>query len=229
MNYCVTVEVGLISSHKDFLAKNEKGEFKDLLGPKWKMTGHWWMTVAGKMSVVQFTYNGEEEKPQEILKAVHHHIICDACNQGPIVGTRFKCFQCPDYDLCEKCEPHNHRHHLMVRITEPQVAAQAMRGNNLVELDMHVPDYAMGLPTMQMRNCPFRRVHKPKSPEFKVVGINECLGSHRGFVNATWEDVESNMQAVKDAGQVRGPGLGRRRRGRVGRITGAQARQARER
>jgi len=199
---CVTVEVGPILSHKDFLDRNVKGEFKDLLGPKWKMTGHWWMTVAGKMSVVQFTYNGEEEKPQEILKAIHHGIICDACDET-IVGTRFKCMQRYDYDLCEKCEPYHNREHLMIRITEPQVLPNAMRGGNLVELDMQIPPHAMGLTRMQMRNCPFRRVNKPKSPpkplEFKVVNINDCLNSHRGYVNATWEDVESNMQAVKDA------------------------------
>lgn len=50
-----------------------------------------------------------------------------------------------------------------------------------------------------MRNCPFQRVNKPKAPEFKVVKIGECLSAHSGFVNATWEDVESNMQAVKNA------------------------------
>merc|ERR1712178_140209 len=221
---CVTVEVGPILSHKDFLARNELGEFKDLLGSEWKMTGHWWTTVAGKMAVVQFTKNGEEEKPQEILKeekpqeikkAVHYGVICDVCDKI-IVGTRFKSFHHPDYDLCEKCEPYHHREHLMIRITEPQVLTQAMRGNNLVELDMFVPNYGMGLPnihapnygmelpTMQMRQCPFRRQNKPKTPEkkapvFKVVGINDNLCGHRGFVNATWEDVEANMQAVKDA------------------------------
>merc|ERR1712224_28894 len=49
-----------------------------------------------------------------------------------------------------------------------------------------------------------RRQNKPKTPEkkapvFKVVNITDNLCGHRGFVNATWEDVESNMQAVKNA------------------------------
>lgn len=34
--------------------------------------------------------------------AFHHLAICDACEQR-IVGTRFKCSHCPDYDLCERC------------------------------------------------------------------------------------------------------------------------------
>jgi len=37
-------------------------------------------------------------------KPVHHGVVCDGCNKGPIVGTRFKCQVCADYDLCEECE-----------------------------------------------------------------------------------------------------------------------------
>jgi hypothetical protein len=33
-----------------------------------------------------------------------HNAICDSCNQR-IVGKRFKCTNCPDYDLCSACEP----------------------------------------------------------------------------------------------------------------------------
>ena len=46
-------------------------------------------------------------------KVVHHHFICDGCEMNPIVGIRYKCAVCPDFDFCEKCEAkmgetHNH-------------------------------------------------------------------------------------------------------------------------
>jgi hypothetical protein len=40
-------------------------------------------------------------------KGVHTGIHCDGCQQAPIVGPRFKCQVCPDYDLCGTCEAKN--------------------------------------------------------------------------------------------------------------------------
>jgi len=50
-----------------------------------------------------------KEVPQN--KTVHSYVTCDHCKKGPIVGKRFKCVVCPDYDHCETCEinfPHQH-------------------------------------------------------------------------------------------------------------------------
>jgi hypothetical protein len=42
--------------------------------------------------------------------AVHQHVVCDGCDERGIRGTRYKCNQCPDYDLCAQC--HNGRNEI---------------------------------------------------------------------------------------------------------------------
>lgn len=33
----------------------------------------------------------------------HEHVTCDGCGTGPLIGPRFKCDHCYDYDLCINC------------------------------------------------------------------------------------------------------------------------------
>ena len=47
----------------------------------------------------------KEKKP--ICKTIHHEIKCQKCFKEPIVGYRFKCSECKDYDLCQDCEEKN--------------------------------------------------------------------------------------------------------------------------
>merc|ERR1711963_1186736 len=50
---------------------------------------------------------------------VHPGVVCDGCD-GPVVGPRFKCLVCPDYDLCATCEDRGlHAHHKMIRLPAP--------------------------------------------------------------------------------------------------------------
>jgi hypothetical protein len=49
------------------------------------------------------------------VSTLHQSVTCDGCGQSPIIGKRFKCLVCHDYDLCSNCEAKNDHAHPMVR------------------------------------------------------------------------------------------------------------------
>ena len=38
------------------------------------------------------------------FRNIHFGVACNGCGVSPILGTRYKCSVCDDYDLCEECE-----------------------------------------------------------------------------------------------------------------------------
>lgn len=56
--------------------------------------------------------------------AVHEGVMCDGCETLPIVGARYKCTQCPDYNLCEVCESREIHPHQFVKHNKPLVVPQ---------------------------------------------------------------------------------------------------------
>jgi hypothetical protein len=70
-----------------------------------------------------------EKLKQFYANQTHGSVICDGCQRNNIIGLRFKCDICPDYDLCEKCvsdsittKDHKSTHSLIV--TSHEVIAQ---------------------------------------------------------------------------------------------------------
>eukprot|EP00026_Physarum_polycephalum_P003915 Phypoly_transcript_03932.p1 GENE.Phypoly_transcript_03932~~Phypoly_transcript_03932.p1 ORF type:complete len:464 (-),score=71.66 Phypoly_transcript_03932:802-2193(-) len=55
------------------------------------------------------------------MDSEHLNISCDVCHASPIVGVRYKCANCADYDLCEICESRNAHDptHLFLKIKLP--------------------------------------------------------------------------------------------------------------
>nr|XP_032812660.1 E3 ubiquitin-protein ligase HERC2 isoform X4 [Petromyzon marinus] len=71
----------------------------------------------------------------ELVPSSHPTVTCDGCHVYPIVGPRYKCRNCDDFDFCENCfksKRHNVRH-VFDRINEPgQTAACAGRSGRHV-------------------------------------------------------------------------------------------------
>ncbi|TBU25294.1 hypothetical protein BD311DRAFT_700421 [Dichomitus squalens] len=81
-----------------------------------------------------FSGDGEREPPRpapvtprvniprsEDVEPVVHNAMCDMCDSR-IRGDRFKCLNCPDYDVCQSCykiTPEQHPDHGFVKISEP--------------------------------------------------------------------------------------------------------------
>ena len=50
---------------------------------------------------------------------VHKEIYCNMCNCTPLVGSRYKCFECDDFDLCQDCESKKIHEHPFIKIDYP--------------------------------------------------------------------------------------------------------------
>jgi len=61
----------------------------------------------------------KKSEPTSENPTVHAGITCDGC-QGSVIGIRYKCMECPDYDLCQTCSDKNlHSEHNMIKIIRP--------------------------------------------------------------------------------------------------------------
>ena len=65
-------------------------------------------------------------------KEIHHSVICDGCEMSPIIGKRYKCKECKDFDYCEKCyEKHKLSHgHEFTQVEKPEFKNPFLFGMN---------------------------------------------------------------------------------------------------
>ena len=61
------------------------------------------------------------ELKEDMNKTIHKGIVCSKCGKINIEGIRYKCTQCPNFNLCEICEDNfNHNiKHIMIKMRYP--------------------------------------------------------------------------------------------------------------
>ena len=68
-------------------------------------------------------------------KTVHDGIKCDMCLKMPIIGCRYKCSICDNYNLCENCEEENanfqsHNHNFIKIRKKEETLTKQINNNN---------------------------------------------------------------------------------------------------
>ena len=83
----------------------------------------------------------KEKKETEIKdkKPIHYGVTCDGCKKNPIVGCRYKCAVCKDFDFCEECEAKMNKEHLhpFIKIYKPEMRPATIT----CIIDEKCPDY----------------------------------------------------------------------------------------
>ena len=78
------------------------------------------------------------------VSSIHSNVKCELCLQQPIVGIRYKCSVCPNYNLCEACEEKNYElkthPHDFIRMRDPaiekaKIVPQNSEGYQLIPSD----------------------------------------------------------------------------------------------
>lgn len=59
-------------------------------------------------------------------EVVHEGVRCDGCQMKPIIGARYKCAICHDFDFCSKCEDKAEHAHPFLKIRYPEQAPKSL-------------------------------------------------------------------------------------------------------
>ena len=127
---------------------------------------------------------------------------CNGCQQKPIVGSRFHCQVCLDFDFCQKCfeKDQNHSTHAFERIDDPSQPAIFI-GTPL--------SYQRGLPPPMTKARTQRRERKVKGGsiivEWDQVVARVTASSNQNAVPHLWDkDATTYWQSSGQQGKVRG-------------------------
>ena len=59
-----------------------------------------------KAKIIQMNEENNKLK-KDLCNTIHYNIACQKCSKNPIIGIRYKCSICKDFNLCANCEEEN--------------------------------------------------------------------------------------------------------------------------
>ncbi|CAG8654611.1 15959_t:CDS:2 [Dentiscutata heterogama] len=131
--------------------------------------------------------------PEERLQnGIHAGIVCNYCGEREWKGARYKCSECPDYDLCFNCITmsnllHNIQHHFL-KILNPLDPKEVPKGTSIVPvtISLILPDTKEKLLAL-LREEERRRFSPEMQKKYYDVGSDPTS-------NKDWMDVTDQMQ-----------------------------------
>ncbi|XP_053611476.1 sequestosome-1-like isoform X2 [Plodia interpunctella] len=104
---------------------------------------------------------------------VHYGVTCDGCDHE-VVGFRYKCISCDDYDLCAACESNGlHKEHCMLRMPMPTLPRTVIKA--AIKRSRHFLKSVVG-PVGD--DCGYKRHRRERSGERRFRGKGD--GGHGG-------------------------------------------------
>jgi hypothetical protein len=109
------------------LVKNYFGFIREAQSQREKMNEE-----DGRISLIKEEKNIEVPNSEAVI---HDSIRCDGCKIKPIVGDRYKCSICKDFDFCTYCEDKNfltNEHaHSFIRIRKPELSPELLKASKI--------------------------------------------------------------------------------------------------
>ena len=115
------VTINIEVSQKSQLFKKEE---KNFIGKCQEQLNNIIGGIKNNFNNVKDKVNNLIKKEEKVEENVHTRVICDGCGMKPIVGVRYKCTGCKNFDYCENCEKTKgeaHQHPFL-KIRKPELA-----------------------------------------------------------------------------------------------------------
>jgi len=126
--------------------KEEIQKFKDEFQNQIKFDDLEIMIKENTQNLIQKYKKIIEEKTNSNCKSIHNGVKCGKCFKEPIIGYRYKCYICDNFNLCENCEKENqisgeHKHDFIkIRNSENMFYNNAYN-NNIIGNNTNINNY----------------------------------------------------------------------------------------